>query len=86
MIFWAGLGVTVLSSIANPALQALLTRAVAATEQGELQGAMSSLFGVSRLIGPVVFTTTFAWSAPGRARAGASRSCWARRSSWPAWA
>jgi len=62
VIFWIGLGVTVLSSIANPALQALLTRAVAATEQGELQGAMSSLLGVSRLIGPLVFTTTFAWS------------------------
>jgi len=62
VIFWAGLGVTVLSSIANPALQALLTRAVASTEQGELQGAMGSLFGVSRLIGPLVFTTTFAWS------------------------
>ena len=62
VIFWIGLGVTVLSSIANPALQALLTRAVAATEQGELQGAMSSLFGVSRLFGPLVFTTTFAWS------------------------
>jgi MFS transporter, DHA1 family, tetracycline resistance protein len=62
VVFWIGLGVTVLSSIANPALQALLTRAAGASEQGELQGAMSSLFGVSRLIGPVVFTTSFAWS------------------------
>jgi len=62
VIFWVGLGVTVLSSIANPALQALLTRAVGSAEQGELQGAMGSLFGVSRLIGPLVFTTTFAWS------------------------
>jgi DHA1 family tetracycline resistance protein-like MFS transporter len=62
VIFWVGLGVTVLSSIANPSLQALLTRAVGASEQGELQGAMSSLFGVSRLIGPLIFTTTFAWS------------------------
>jgi DHA1 family tetracycline resistance protein-like MFS transporter len=61
-IFWLGLSVTVLSAVANPALQALLTRAVGASEQGELQGAMSGLLGVSRLIGPLVFTTTFAWS------------------------
>jgi DHA1 family tetracycline resistance protein-like MFS transporter len=62
VVFWAGLFVTVLSSIANPSLQALLTRAAGASEQGELQGAMSSLFGVSRLVGPVIFTATFAWS------------------------
>lgn len=68
VIFWIGLGITVLSSIANPSLQALLTRSVDATEQGELQGAMSALFGVSRLIGPVIFTTAFAWSlGPGKA-------------------
>ncbi|HEX4179600.1 MAG TPA: MFS transporter [Caulobacteraceae bacterium] len=61
-VFWIGLGVTVLSSMANPALQALLTRAAGASEQGELQGAMSSLFGISRLVGPALFTTSFAWS------------------------
>ena len=65
VIFWIGLGITVLSSVANPSLQALLTRAAGRGEQGELQGAMSSLFGVSRLIGPLVFTTTFAWSLRG---------------------
>jgi DHA1 family tetracycline resistance protein-like MFS transporter len=61
-VFWIGLGFTVLSSVSSPNLQALLTRAVAGNEQGQLQGAMSSLFGVSRLIGPLIFTTTFAWS------------------------
>ena len=61
-IFWVGLLVTVLSAIANPSLQALLSRAAGVSEQGELQGAMSSLLGVSRLIGPLIFTVTFAWS------------------------
>jgi DHA1 family tetracycline resistance protein-like MFS transporter len=61
-IFWIGLGVTILSSLAIPGMQALLTRAVGPTEQGQLQGVMGSLFGVSRLIGPLVFNTTFAWS------------------------
>ncbi len=62
VVFWIGLGVTVLSSIANAPLQALLTRAAGASEQGELQGAMSSLFGISRLVGPLIFTTSFAWT------------------------
>ncbi|HUO11833.1 MAG TPA: TCR/Tet family MFS transporter [Caulobacteraceae bacterium] len=62
VVFWIGLFVTALSSVANPSLQALLTRAAGPSEQGELQGAMSSLFGVSRLVGPLVFTTAFAWS------------------------
>jgi DHA1 family tetracycline resistance protein-like MFS transporter len=62
VVFWIGLGVTVMSSIAIPGIQALLSRAVGAGEQGKLQGAISSMFGVSRLVGPWVFNTTFAWS------------------------
>jgi DHA1 family tetracycline resistance protein-like MFS transporter len=61
-VFWIGLGVTVLSSIAIPGIQALLSRAVGASDQGKLQGAISSMFGVSRLVGPWIFNTTFAWS------------------------
>jgi DHA1 family tetracycline resistance protein-like MFS transporter len=62
VVFWLGLIVTVLSGIANPSLQSLMTRAIGADEQGQLQGAMSGLFGVSRLIGPLMFTPTFDWS------------------------
>jgi DHA1 family tetracycline resistance protein-like MFS transporter len=40
--------------------QALMTRRVGATEQGELQGALGSLRGISMLIGPSIFTLTFA--------------------------
>jgi DHA1 family tetracycline resistance protein-like MFS transporter len=40
--------------------QALMTRHVKASEQGELQGALGSVRGLSMLIGPAVFTLTFA--------------------------
>ncbi len=40
--------------------QALMTRHVSASEQGELQGALGSVRGISMLIGPSLFTLTFA--------------------------
>lgn len=48
--------------------QALMTRRVGAAEQGELQGALGSLRGISMTIGPSVFTLTFAqFAGPWRA-------------------
>jgi DHA1 family tetracycline resistance protein-like MFS transporter len=40
--------------------QALMTRRVGASEQGELQGALGSLRGIGMLIGPGIFTFVFA--------------------------
>ncbi|MGA8476310.1 MAG: TCR/Tet family MFS transporter [Candidatus Cybelea sp.] len=40
--------------------QALMTRRVRPAEQGELQGALGSVRGISMLIGPAIFTLTFA--------------------------
>ncbi len=40
--------------------QALMTRRVSAAEQGELQGALGSVRGISMLIGPSLFTLVFA--------------------------
>lgn len=40
--------------------QALMTRRVGPDEQGELQGALGSLRGISMLLGPSIFTFTFA--------------------------
>ncbi|HEY4434036.1 MAG TPA: MFS transporter, partial [Candidatus Cybelea sp.] len=40
--------------------QALMTRRVKPEEQGELQGALGSVRGLSMLIGPSIFTLTFA--------------------------
>ena len=47
-------------------MQALMSRRVAPTEQGQLQGAIGSLRGVSGLIGPILFTQTFAAAIRGR--------------------
>jgi DHA1 family tetracycline resistance protein-like MFS transporter len=58
--FWAGLPLTALWGLANPALQGLMTQYVRPTEQGQLQGANSSLMGVAELFGPGLFTFTFA--------------------------
>ena len=71
-IFWLGVPVMALWGIATPSLQTIMTRLVDATEQGRLQGALASLVGLASLIGPTMFTTTFAtviihaeWRLPG---------------------
>ena len=45
-----------------PAAQSLMTRGAAANEQGQLQGAIHSLRGISGLLGPGLFTWVFARS------------------------
>lgn len=64
---WAIAGIPVMAfwGIANPALQALMTRQVGATDQGKLQGATSSLTGVANLIGPLLFPLLFSWAISG---------------------
>ena len=46
-----------------------MTRQVAASEQGRLQGAIASITGVGGLIGPALFTLTFAYFISGSAPA-----------------
>jgi MFS transporter, DHA1 family, tetracycline resistance protein len=58
--FWIGVPVMALWGIATPSLQTIMTRLVDATEQGRLQGALASLMGLASLIGPMLFTGTFA--------------------------
>jgi DHA1 family tetracycline resistance protein-like MFS transporter len=59
-IFWIGVPVMAFWGIATPSLQTIMTRLVDPTEQGRLQGALASLVGLASLIGPTVFTQTFA--------------------------
>jgi DHA1 family tetracycline resistance protein-like MFS transporter len=47
--------------IAGAAIQALTTQLVAPDQQGQLQGATSSVQSVSQLVGPFLFTLTFAY-------------------------
>jgi DHA1 family tetracycline resistance protein-like MFS transporter len=69
-LFWIGVPVMALWGIATPSLQTIMTRLVDSTEQGRLQGALASLMGLASLIGPTVFTQTFATFIGTRADSG----------------
>lgn len=49
-----------MGGIAGPAMQGILSTHVPANEQGELQGAMTSLMSLTSIIGPVLMTALFA--------------------------
>jgi DHA1 family tetracycline resistance protein-like MFS transporter len=51
-----------LGGIAGPALQGLISNQVPPTEQGELQGALTSLISLTSIIGPLVMTNLFAYT------------------------
>ncbi len=48
-----------LGGISGPALQGIITEKVAANEQGELQGALTSLVSVTTIVGPLLMTSIF---------------------------
>ena len=48
-----------LGGIAGPALQGIMSNEVPANEQGELQGALTSLMSVTSIIGPLLMTNLF---------------------------
>ena len=60
-LFWLGIPVMALWGVAGAAVQALMTRLVAPDQQGQLQGAITSVQSVSQLVGPFLFTLTFAY-------------------------
>ena len=60
-LFWLGIPVMALWGVAGAATQALMTQLVAPDQQGQLQGATSSVQSVSQLVGPFLFTLTFAY-------------------------
>jgi MFS transporter, DHA1 family, tetracycline resistance protein len=62
--FWflSGIPLLALWGIANAATLALMSHRVGAGEQGQLQGANASLMGIASLIGPAIFTQSFAWA------------------------
>jgi DHA1 family tetracycline resistance protein-like MFS transporter len=60
-IFWIGIAVMAPWGVSGAATQALMTRLVAPDQQGQLQGATSSVQSASQLIGPFLFTLTFAY-------------------------
>lgn len=50
-----------LGGIAGPALQSIITKSIPKNEQGELQGALTSLISVTAIIGPPLMTGLFAY-------------------------
>ena len=66
-VFWLGVPVVALWGLYGPASQGLMTQRVLPTEQGQLQGALTSILGITGMIGPGLFTLTFAhFITPGR--------------------
>ncbi|MGH7937109.1 MAG: MFS transporter, partial [Chthoniobacterales bacterium] len=60
-LFMVGVTVMNLWSLSGPATQGMMTHRVGPSEQGELQGAISSLRAIAMLLGPGLFSFTFAW-------------------------
>lgn len=61
-IFLSAIPVNALWGLASPPSQSMMTRRVSASEQGQLQGALSSLRGLAMIFGPPLFAATFAAS------------------------
>lgn len=59
--YLAAIPVMMIWTISGPAAQGLMTRRVSGSEQGELQGAISSLRSVASLLGPGIFAFSFAF-------------------------
>ena len=71
--FAAGIPIMAMWGLYGPSAQGLMTRRVGGGQQGQLQGALSSVSGVTGIIGPGLFSVTFAsaigplrsWQVPG---------------------
>jgi MFS transporter, DHA1 family, tetracycline resistance protein len=61
VLFWVGIPVMSLWGVAGAATQALTTQLVTPEQQGQLQGATTSVQSVSQMVGPFLFTLTFAY-------------------------
>jgi DHA1 family tetracycline resistance protein-like MFS transporter len=60
-LFLVGHVVMGLGGIGTPAFNAAMSRRISPARQGEFQGAMGSLQGLAGLVGPVVFSGSFAY-------------------------
>jgi DHA1 family tetracycline resistance protein-like MFS transporter len=65
VIFWLAIPFLNLMSVTWPSAQSLMSHGIGPSEQGQLQGAINSLRGISGLIGPGLFTYIFSksWGA-----------------------
>jgi len=59
-IFLTGIPIMAIWGLCGPPAQGMMTRHVGANEQGQLQGAVQCIRGMTALIGPTLFTFAFA--------------------------
>jgi DHA1 family tetracycline resistance protein-like MFS transporter len=59
ILVWAAIPVMNLMAIVWPSAQAVMSREISRSEQGQLQGAINSIRGIGGLIGPTLFTTIY---------------------------
>src|SRR5262249_38048990 len=59
-LFLLAIPINALWSLAGPSSQSMMTRRVSPSEQGELQGAVNSVRSIAMLVGPGIFSLTFA--------------------------
>jgi DHA1 family tetracycline resistance protein-like MFS transporter len=72
-LFCVGVPLMALWGLASPTAGGLMSKRVSASEQGQLQGANSSIQGIANLVAPVIFALLFAyaigagrgWNLPG---------------------
>lgn len=66
-LFWLGVPVFAFMGLFSPPTQSLMTRLVGPSEQGQLQGANGAIQALTSLVGPTLFTRTYAhFIEPGR--------------------
>jgi DHA1 family tetracycline resistance protein-like MFS transporter len=64
-VMFLGLAVSALAGLVYPSVNGLMSRHAGADEQGALQGAIGSLYGLTEIVGPIVMTQLFAiFSSP----------------------
>ena len=58
---WVMIPISAVGAIVAPAMQAVMSRAAGADQQGELQGVLSSLSALSMILSPLIMTQAFFW-------------------------
>ena len=61
-LFWLGAVLYAPAGLFNPSLLGLISKQVGPSEQGQVQGANSSLMAIAGMIGPALFTGAFSWA------------------------
>lgn len=62
LVFWIGAALYAPAGFFNPSLLGLISQRVGPSEQGRVQGANSSLMGIAGMLGPLLFSASFAWA------------------------